>query len=76
MAEEERGACVGTVLITFLAGAAIGSGLAILFAPKSGRELRGQIKDLSDDAVSKIKEYATDAQERIKPRFSISRSCR
>ncbi|MBP1751855.1 MAG: hypothetical protein H6Q57_691 [Geobacteraceae bacterium] len=69
MAEEERGACVGTVLITFLAGAAIGSGLALLFAPKSGREMRGQIKDLTDDAISKTKEYATDAQEKIKSTY-------
>jgi gas vesicle protein len=69
MAEEKRGACVGTVLITFLAGVAIGSGLALLFAPKSGREMRGQIKDLSDDALSKIKEYATDAQGKIKSTY-------
>ena len=69
MAEEERGACVGTVLISLLAGAAVGSGLALLFAPKSGREMRGQIKDLSDDSVSKIKEYATDAQGKIKSTY-------
>ena len=73
MAEEKRGACVGTALITFLAGAAVGSGLALLFAPKSGREMRGQIKDLSDDAVSKIKEYATDAQERIKSTYEAGK---
>ena len=69
MTEEKRGACAGTVLITFLAGAAVGSGLALLFAPKSGREMRGRIKDLSDDALSKIKGYATDAQEKIKSTF-------
>jgi gas vesicle protein len=69
MAEEKRGACVGTVLITFLAGAAVGSGLALLFAPKSGREMREQIKDLTDDAVSKTKEYAKDAQEKIKSTY-------
>ncbi len=68
MADEERGTCF-TVLFSLLAGAAIGSGLALLFAPKNGREMRGQIKDLSDDAVSKIRRYATDAQERIKSTY-------
>ncbi len=69
MAEEERGTSVGTILISFLAGAALGSGLALLFAPKSGREMREQIKDLTDDAVGKIKEYARDAQDKIKSTY-------
>lgn len=66
MSNEDRGASAGSVIVSFLAGAAIGSGLALLFAPKSGRELREQIKDLTDDAVDKIKEYSADAQERIR----------
>jgi gas vesicle protein len=63
---DERGASAGTVFLSFLAGAAVGAGCALLFAPKSGEELRGQIKDLTDDAVDKIKEYASQAQDRIK----------
>jgi gas vesicle protein len=73
MAEEERGASVGTILISFLAGAAVGSGLALLFAPKSGREMREQIKDLTDDAVGRIREYAKDAQEKIKSTYEEGR---
>lgn len=69
MADEERGTSVSTILISFLAGAALGSGLALLFAPKSGREMREQIKDLTDDAVGKIKEYARDAQDKIKSTY-------
>jgi gas vesicle protein len=69
MSDEDRGSSVGTVLISFLAGAAIGSGLALLFAPKSGREVRDQIKDLTDDAVGRIKEYARDAQDKIKTTY-------
>ncbi len=56
----------GTVLLSFVAGAAIGAGLALLYAPKSGREMRESIHDLTDDAVDKIKEYAKEAQEKIK----------
>jgi len=56
----------GTVLASFAAGAAIGAGLALLYAPKSGREMRENILDLTEDAVDKIKEYAKEAQEKIK----------
>lgn len=63
---EERGISAGTVLVSFVAGAAIGAGLALLYAPKSGRDMRESIADLTDDAVDKIKEYAKDAQEKIK----------
>ena len=63
---EEQGVCAGTVLVSFVAGAAIGAGLALLYAPKSGREMREDIVDLTEDAVDKIKEYTREAQEKIK----------
>jgi gas vesicle protein len=63
---EEQGVSAGTVLVSFVAGAAIGAGLALLYAPKSGREMRENIADLTEDAVDKIKEYAKEAQEKIK----------
>ncbi|MBJ6726598.1 YtxH domain-containing protein [Geomesophilobacter sediminis] len=69
MSEENDGIGAGTVLLSFLAGAAVGVGAALLLAPKSGEELRGDIKDLADDAVSKIKEYASDAQEKIRASY-------
>lgn len=63
---EERGVCAGTVLASFVAGAAVGAALALLYAPKSGQEMRENIADLTEDAVDKIKEYAKEAQEKIK----------
>ncbi len=65
MADENKGISVSTVFISFLAGAAIGGGLALLVAPKTGKELREKIADLTDDAVSKIKDYASEAQSKI-----------
>ena len=56
----------GTVLVSFVAGAAIGAAMALLYAPKSGREMRENILDLTEDAVDKIKEYAKEAQDKIK----------
>lgn len=63
---EEKGICAGTVLVSFVAGAAIGAGLALLYAPKSGSEMRETIADFAEDAVDKIKEYTKEAQDKIK----------
>lgn len=40
----------------FLAGAAIGAGLGLLFAPKKGSELRKNLKNKLDEIVGKAKE--------------------
>lgn len=63
---EEKGIPASTVLVSFMAGAAIGAGLALLLAPKSGSEMRETIADLAEDAVDKIKEYSKEAQDKIK----------
>lgn len=55
METTDRGA--GSVLFSFLAGAAIGAGIGLLLAPKAGTEMRGQIKDMANDAMGKGKEY-------------------
>ena len=40
----------------FIAGAAVGVGLGVLFAPKSGKETRAELKEKCDDLIQKIKE--------------------
>ncbi len=44
----------------FLAGAAIGVGLGVLFAPKAGSETRKELKQKFDEIVKKIKEIDID----------------
>lgn len=56
---------MGNVLLAFLVGAAVGGGIALLTAPRSGRETRQKIKDFAGDARDRIREIADDAEERI-----------
>lgn len=69
MANDDHNIGTGTVLLSFLAGAAVGAGVALLVAPKTGEELREKIKELADDAVDKIKDYASEAQDKIKSSY-------
>jgi gas vesicle protein len=43
-------------LLTFVAGVGVGVGAALLFAPASGEELRGQIGDKVQDIRDRVKE--------------------
>ena len=73
MANDEQGGSAGTVFLSFLAGAAVGAGLALLYAPKTGRELREKITEMTDDAVGKIKDYTSEAQEKLKSTIEESK---
>jgi gas vesicle protein len=48
-----------------LIGASIGAGLALLFAPKAGRELRGDIAELSRKGMEKGRDAAHRVTERV-----------
>lgn len=56
---------VGNVLIAFLAGAAIGGGIALLTAPRSGRETREKLRGIAGETSDRIRKIAEDAEERI-----------
>ena len=45
---------VRSLLVPFLVGGVIGAGVALLLAPKSGKELRKDIKDMAEDTRDKI----------------------
>jgi gas vesicle protein len=52
------------LLIGLLTGGAVGAALALLFAPKSGRELRSDISAVTNDYVDKVGEMMNSATER------------
>ena len=51
-----------TKLTYLLVGGGIGAVLALLFAPKSGHELRGDIADVTRKGIEKGKETATQKE--------------
>lgn len=50
-----------TALLAFTGGAVLGAGLALLFAPQSGRKTRKQLNDLAEDAAEKIQDLGDEA---------------
>ena len=63
MANEDNGMGKG-LLIGFLTGAAVGSIIALLYAPKSGKELRTDIKNKSQEFIDDAEGYLTNAKEK------------
>jgi len=52
------------VLIGFITGGALGAALALLYAPKTGKELREDIKTRSDDYFGEAEKYIAEAKDK------------
>src|SRR5205823_4676848 len=63
--DRDNGDNISTRLTYFLVGAGIGAVLALLFAPKSGEELRNDIADATRKGIDRSKDAAT--QQRARP---------
>ena len=64
---------VSTKLTYLLVGGGIGAVIALLFAPKSGTELRGDIADATRKGIEKSKETAAQLQERAGEYYEVTR---
>lgn len=53
------------VLLALLGGAVIGAGIALLYAPQSGRRTRQKLKDLGEDAEEYARELLGDAEKGV-----------
>jgi gas vesicle protein len=62
-----------TKLTYLIVGGGIGAILALLFAPKSGEELRGDIADATRKGIEKSKETAAQLQERAGEYYEVGR---
>lgn len=62
---EERGYGAGGLFVAFLAGGLIGAGLALLYAPVSGKEARKKIGDLAGDVKKKAEGIAGEVRGKV-----------
>ena len=70
---DREDASVTTKLTYLLIGGGIGAVIALLFAPKSGVELRGDIADATRKGIEKGRETAAQLQERAGEYYEVSR---
>jgi gas vesicle protein len=65
MKDEEREYGVGPLIFSFFLGGLIGAGVALLLAPKSGRETREKIKELAGEAKGKAEEVIEQVKGKV-----------
>jgi len=70
---EREDTSVSTKLTYLIIGGGIGAVIALLFAPKSGKELREDIADASKKGLEKGKEAAAQLQERAGEYYEAGR---
>ena len=70
---ERHEASATTKLTYLLIGGGIGAVLALLFAPKSGQELREDIAEATMKGIEKGKETATQLQEAAEDYYEVTR---
>ncbi len=56
----------GTAVAFLLIGLGVGAALGVLLAPKTGRQLRKDLRRSYDDALETVSDWTDDARDRIK----------
>ncbi len=71
--KEERNSSETSFVVPFLVGGLVGAGVALLLAPKSGRELRSDIRQLASttrenvtSTIEKGREFYDEASSAVK----------
>ncbi|HOP41296.1 MAG TPA: YtxH domain-containing protein [Geobacteraceae bacterium] len=54
-----------TAVAAFVAGAALAAGVTLLLSPKTGRQIRENINDITEDAVEKLRLCAREAKFKL-----------
>ena len=63
--EDDYQASSGSWLLTFILGGLVGAAVALLVAPKPGRQAREQLKDMAQDAKEKAEDYYDQARSKV-----------
>ena len=56
---------VGTAVTFLMIGVGVGALIALLFAPKTGKQMRRDIRRKFDDARETLEDWSEEAQERL-----------
>ena len=64
----------GGILMAFIAGGLVGAGLALLYAPVSGREARERIGGLTEDLRKKADAWSGDVKQKVEGFIDEERS--
>jgi gas vesicle protein len=72
MSDERCGS--GGILMAFLAGGLIGAGLALLYAPVTGREARERIGGLAGDIRKKADDWTGEVKQKVEGFIEEERS--
>jgi gas vesicle protein len=64
---------ISTKLTYFLIGGSVGAVLALLFAPKSGHELRGDIADVTRKGIDRTRETASQLGTKAGEYYEVTR---
>lgn len=71
--QQQDEANLSTKLSYFLIGGGIGAVVALLFAPKSGHELRGDIADVTRKGIDRSRETATQLGTKAGEYYEVTR---
>ena len=63
MAQENDGMAKG-LIVGFIAGSIIGAAMALLYAPKAGKELRADLREKAGDIVEDAQGYISRAKSK------------
>ena len=66
MSDQNQGIGSGTVLLAFVAGAAVGAAVALLFAPAAGEETRQFLTDKARESRERALQAAREGRETLK----------
>ncbi|NLH99797.1 MAG: YtxH domain-containing protein [Chthonomonadales bacterium] len=66
MASDDESSAIGTSLVVFLLGVAVGAAVAILYAPMAGRETRAHIAETAE----RVKERASEVGHQVAEKAS------
>ena len=70
--EKSEKSTVGTAVTFLMIGLGVGATIALLLAPKSGKQLRRDIRRGYDGARDTLQDWSEDAQERLKEAADVA----